>query len=151
MAAPGCDRQNLLNEFQDNETQQIQAASMRLLINCVYDSFVDYQYVIDNLQTYESKMALSARQGAVLNDKIEQQSQDIINLDSEKADLNLVYTKAESDTRYYSQNYINANYYTVNQVYDKTEVDNLVLTLETLISDIHARIDNLVIKNNLQE
>lgn len=151
MATGSCTLENLLGVFADNNAQQISAADMRLLINCIYGNFLDLMYVIDNLETYQSKQALSARAGAELNDKVEQNTQMIVELETSKVDESEVYTKAESDTKYYSQNYIDAEIYTKNETYNKSEIDNLIISIQTNFDQINARIDNIVYKNNLIE
>jgi len=151
MAIGACSKASLLNEFRDNNTQAITAASMRLMVNCVYDNFLDKENIIDDLNSYFSDKVLSAKQGAILNDKIEQMSLEIANLDSEKVDINNVYTKAVSDTRYYTQSYIDTEIYTKQDVYDKTQIDNAIFTIQQQIEQLNNRIDNIVQKNNLIE
>ena len=151
MATGACTLQNLLGVFADNNAQQISAADMRLLINCIYGNFLDIMYIIDDLETYQSKQALSARAGAELNDKVEQNTQMILDLETSKVDESEVYTKAESDTRFYTQQYIDAEIYTKSETYNKTEIDNLILSIQTGFDQINARIDNIVQKNGLIE
>ena len=52
MATGSCKKGNLLTIFSDNTTQNITAADMRILINCIYDNFLDIVNVVDNLDTY---------------------------------------------------------------------------------------------------
>jgi len=147
MATGGCEKQNVLSLFPDNNAQEITPADMRQLVECVYDNFLDLIYVIDNPDTYEPKMSLSANQGAILNDKIETNSQSIIDLDTTKVDENVVYTKSESDSRYYSQQQIQDNIYTKSETYDRNYIDNQIYMLQQSIISLNDRID--CISNNL--
>jgi hypothetical protein len=149
MATYGCDRQTLLQIFADNNTNNISAADMRTFVNCVYDNFLELTKVIDNLDTYSSNSALSANQGAILNDKIEQNQQDIVNLDSNKIDKTEVYDKSESDSRYYTQNYIDSNFYDTSNTYSKAEIDQVLQNIQQAIIDLSNRVDCIVTKNNL--
>ena len=151
MASGSCTKQNMLAVFADNSAQLISAADMRLLVNCVYDNFLDLAFVIDNLETYEPKQALSANQGAILNDSIEQGSILIQNLEADKADKNDVYLKSESDARYYSRDYIDSTFYDKTQVYTRDDVNDMVSQLQQNILALNDRIDNIVQKNNLIE
>jgi len=151
MAIGACAKDNLLTVFADNTTQNISPADMRLLITCIYDNFLEVLNVIDDLDTYETQKALSANAGALLNDKLENNTNDITDLQNNKADVNLVYTKAESDTRYFTQDQINSGFYNKTEVYNKQEIDNMIFSLQQSIIDLNDRIDNIVAKNNLQE
>jgi hypothetical protein len=151
MATGACSKQNLMNIFRDNNTQAITAASMRIMVDCVYDNFLDIQNIIDNLNSYYADKALSAQKGAILNDKIEFVKIDIADIQDTKAEKEFVYTKAESDSLYYNRDYIDTNIYTIQEVYTKTDVDNLIYTLQSILEQIDERIDNIVAKNNLIE
>jgi len=148
---PGCDRSALLEEFKDNNTQEITAASMRLFVNCVYDNFIDLSKVIDNVITYDPKMTLSANQGAILNDKIEGLTVAVQDLDTNKAEKNDVYTKVESDDLFYTKTVIDSNYYLKTETYSALEVDQMFQSLQQSINALNDRIDNIVQKNNLIE
>jgi hypothetical protein len=151
MATGACEKSNLLNVFRDNNTQAITAASMRLMVDCVYENFIEVNKIIDNLQTYDSTLVLSANQGAILNDLIEVNEQLIQDLDANKVNTGDVYTKAESDNLYYNKSEIDANVYTKAEVYNKIEIDQMLDAIQNSINDLNARIDNIVIKNNLVE
>jgi hypothetical protein len=151
MAIGACNQQALLAVFADNSAQNITAADMRLLINCVYDNFLDVVNIIDNVDTYIVDKALSANQGAILNDKIETNSQNIQDLETEKADAIDVYTKIESDTNYYNRTYTDANFYKKPELYTRQEIDNALFTIQQSLESLSARIDNIVSKNNLIE
>jgi hypothetical protein len=148
---PGCDRISLLEEFKDQNTQQITAASMRLFVNCVYDNFVDLSKVIDNCITYDPYLALSANQGAVLNDKLNTLSTRVQDNTDLKADKNDVYNKLEIDDLFYTKGVIDYNYYKKTEVYNKQEIDDLINTLQDSINQLNSRIDNIVQKNDLVE
>jgi hypothetical protein len=124
---------------------------MRIMVDCVYDNFVDIVNIVDNLNSYYPNKVLSAKQGAILNDRISIIEDGIVELDNKKANSTDVYTKVESDTRYYTQDYINMNYYTNQEMYNKAEVDDLIATLQNLFIQLDERIDNIVAKNNLEE
>jgi len=149
MATYGCDRQYLLSIFADNNTNNISAADMRIYVNCVYDNFLEIVNIIDNLDTYEGKKALSANQGAILNDKIENNTQNILDLNSNKIDKTDVYDKSESDSRYYTQSYINSNYYTISDTYNKAELDQALLNIQQAIVDLSNKLDCIIQRNNL--
>ncbi len=151
MATGGCEKQNVLSLFPDNQAQEITPADLRQLVNCLYDNFLDIMYIIDNPDTYESKLALSANQGAILNDKIETNTQSILTLDSTKVDENMVYTKNESDSKYYNRTQIDNNIYTKNETYDRNYIDNQLYILQQSITTINQRIDDIVRLNNLIE
>ena len=151
MATGGCELSNLLAVFADNTTQNISPADMRLFVNCVYGAFLEIAEVVDNTDTYDPTKALSANQGALLADKVDINSSDINDLENEKIDTNLVYTKAESDTRYYTQDQIDFSFYNKNEVYTKQESDNALFALQQSIEALSLRIDNIVQKNNLEE
>jgi len=149
MATGACEKQNLLAVFADNDVQAITAADLRLLVNCIYDNFLDISFIIDNLETYEPKLALSANQGAILNDLIETNLQSINDLQSTKVDETNVYTKVESDSRYYTQTYIDSYIYTKQDVYNKQEISDKLNTLQDSINALNSRIDCIVQQNNL--
>jgi len=151
MATGACEKQNLLAVFADNDVQSITAADMRLLVNCVYDNFLEIIDVIDNLETYEPKLSLSANQGAILNDKIENNTLFIYNLENDKANKVDVYTKVEADNLFYTQTYIDNNYYNAQELYNKTEINDKLNSIQNSINDLNDRIDNIVTKNNLIE
>jgi hypothetical protein len=151
MATGACERQQLLAIFADNNAQMISAADLRIFVNCVYDNFLEVTKVIDNVETYNPTDALSANQGALLNDKIEIHAQEIIELNSNKADKSEVYSKVESDNRYYTQDQIDFAFYKKNETYNQQEIDNLIYTLQQSIQALNDRIDNIVQKNNLVE
>ena len=151
MANPGCDKATLLTVFADNTTQNISPADMRQLINCVYDNFLDIANIIDNTDTYVADQALSANQGALLSDKLEDNEIRISDLEANKADLTSVYTKIQTNDLFYQKSFIDANFYTKNETYDITEIDNRLSALYQMIQDLDARIDNIVSKNNLIE
>jgi hypothetical protein len=110
---------------------------------------MEMNYIVDNLDTYMSNRVLSAKQGALLNDKIEVNQQDIADLKADKIDANLVYSKAEADGRYYTQSYIDGSIYTKTDVYTKQEVDNMMYSLESAIQQLAYRLDKIVELNNL--
>jgi hypothetical protein len=151
MATGACDKQQLLAIFADNNAQMITAADMRILVNCVYDNFLDVVEIIDNTDTYDSNKGLSANQGALLEDRIETQEQQIQDLDADKANKSETFTKTESDNRYYTQTQIDASVYKKTETYNRQEIDNSLHTLAQSIQALSDRIDNLVQKNNLIE
>jgi hypothetical protein len=149
MATPGCELNDLLAIFADNTTQNISPADMRQFVTCVYSYFLEISEVIDNLETYDAYKALSANQGALLSDKVEIQAQDIVDLKADKANADEVYTKGESDQRYYTQDQIDASIYTKNEVYTKQEVDNAMFAIQQEIQNINARLDCIVSHLNI--
>jgi len=151
MATGACELNNLLTTFADNTTQNISPADMRLLINCIYGNFLEISEVVDNLDTYDPLKGLSANSGAVLNDKVENNEARITSNEINKADANDVYTKGESDTRYYTQTQIDSGFYTKTEVYTKQEVDNALFAIQQNLQALSERIDNIVTKNNLIE
>jgi hypothetical protein len=146
-----CSKENMLNEFRDNDVQAITAESMRLLVNCVYDNFLTLDAVIDNIETYTPNQALSANQGALLNDSIEENNVLIQELDFNKAEKIDVYTKSEIDNDIYKKDYIDSTVYKKDEVYNKHEIETLAQTFQDAISQINDRIDNIVNLNNLIE
>jgi hypothetical protein len=148
---PGCDKNTLLYEFRDNNTQAITAASMRLLVNCLYDNFLTLDTIVDNLVTQDPYKSLSANQGVVLNEKFEYNSAKIQDLDVNKANITDVYDKNYIDRNYYNTQQIDANFYTKNEVYTKQEVDDILLSFEQRLIALDDRITNIVQKNNLVE
>jgi len=149
MPIGSCSKSNLLTVFADNVTNDISAADMRLLINCVYDNFLDVQNVIDDLDTYNRKQALSANSGAVLNDKIENNIIEIVNIQANKANKSETYSRSDSDSRYYTQSFIDSNYYKTNESYNKTQIDQALQSVQLSLDAISARIDGIVQANNL--
>jgi len=146
-----CEKNNLLTVFADNTTQNITPADMRLLVTCVYDNFVKVEEIVDNLDTYDPIKGLSANMGAELEDKLDDHESRITDIENEKADKNYVYTKSESDNRYYTQTQIDSGFYLKNEVYTKQEVDNAIFALQQSIQALSNRIDEIVSKNNLIE
>jgi hypothetical protein len=146
-----CSKENLLNEFRDNNVQAITAESMRLFVSCVYDGFLGLDAVIDNVDTYTPNQALSANQGALLNDAIEENDVLIRDLDDTKAEKIDVYTKSEIDDTVYKKDYIDSTVYKKDEVYNKQEIEVLATTFQDAIVQINERIDNIVNLNNLIE
>jgi len=151
MGYGACTQSNLLTVFSDNTTQNISPADMRLLVNCLYGGFLEISELIDNLDTYDATKGLTANQGALIGDKIDIMYSDISDLQNNKADANLVYTKGESDTRYYTQDQINSGFYLKNELYTRQEIDNAIFAIQQDLIALSARIDNIVSKNNLEE
>jgi len=151
MATGACTKQNILATFADNNAQMITAADMRLLVNCVYDNFLDISNIIDNLDTYIVDKSLSANQGAILNDKIENNQQYIQDLNANKANLSEVYSRVDSDSRYYTRGYIDSGIYLKTETYNRQEIDNALFTIQQSFESLVDRIDNIVSKNNLIE
>jgi hypothetical protein len=148
---PGCDRDTLLYEFRDNNTQAINASSMRLFVNCVYDNFLDLTKIVDNSTTYDPLSALSANQGAILSDKLNSLENSIINLQNLKADKSDVYSKIETDSFFYSKTECDENFYYKNEVYNKQDIDSILSSIEQRLIALDNRITNIVNKNNLEE
>jgi hypothetical protein len=143
MATPPCDKNGLLTVFADNTTQNITPADLRLFVTCIYDNFLDISNIIDNNDTYAPDMALSANMGAQLEDKVNDNNDNISTLERDKADANIVYTKAESDSRYYTQTQIDSNVALKSEIYTKQEIDNAMAAIEQSILVLSARIDCL--------
>ena len=146
-----CTRELLLYEFRDNDTQAITADSMRLFVNCVYDNFLQLDSIVDNLITYDPQKSLSANQGAILNEKIEDLNQITQELDTNKANTIDVYNKSEIDSNFYNNTWIDANVYTKNKVYNKSEISHLLSVINHRLVALDNRITNIVQKNNLIE
>ena len=151
MPSAGCSRDYLLNIFRDNATQAITAESMRIYVNCVYDNFVLIEKIVDDLNIYDPLSPLSANQGALLNDRVEVLEDTVIDLNDDKADVTSVYTKTESDSRYYERTIIDNNFYNKTESYSKDEIDAALISIQNLIQQLDDRIDNIVYKNNLVE
>jgi len=147
----GCTREYLLKEFADNDTQNITAASMRLFVNCVYDNVIDRSLIVDNLVTSNPYVPLSANMGVVLDKKIESNSSQIQDLDSKKIDETDVYNKTYIELNFYDKSYIDYNFYKKSDQYSKQEIDALFNYINQELKSIQNRIDNIVIKNNLEE
>ena len=147
----GCQRELLLAEFADNDSQAITAASMRMFVNCIYDNAIDRSLIQDNLVTADPYVPLSANQGVVIRNNLIQIQNTLDDLNTLKADKDTVYTKEEINNGFYNKNEIQDNYYSKVEVYTKQEIDSLLSHLEQMIIDVNKRIDNIVDKNDLVE
>jgi hypothetical protein len=147
----GCQRELLLAEFADNDSQAITAASMRMFVNCIYDNAIDRSLIQDNLVTADPYVPLSANQGVVIRNNLIQIQNTLNDLDLQKADRDTVYTKEEINNGFFNKNEIQDNYYSKVEVYSKQEIDSLLNHLEQMIIDVNKRIDNIVDKNDLVE
>ena len=151
MPVAGCSKEYILNLFRDNDVQAITAESMRVYVNCVYDNFIAIDSIVDDLNIYDRQSPLSANQGALLNDRVQTLESNVQDLESNKADATSVYTKTESDTRYYEKTIIDSNFYDKTETYSKNEIDAALISIQNLIQQLDDRIDNIVYKNNLVE
>lgn len=73
-------REILLQQFADNQVQGITAADMRSFVNAVYNELFNKLDVRDDLGTEDPDKALSARQGVILLQKIEDLQNEIEHL-----------------------------------------------------------------------
>ncbi len=113
-------RQILLSKFRDNTSGNINASDLRIFVNAMYDEMLLLEAVLDRADLYDTNLVASINQVSLIKDTLDNI---IANFNDNHYTKDEVYTKSEV------QDVLDLDYYKKGEVYSRAQIDAMFAAL----------------------